>query len=188
VNDLAFEVFLNPKHVGEAATPNFKGRSASFQCGAILQVTVNVDDSQHISDAKFKAAGCSVLVAATSLLLDRAIGKTTAEAANICRNTNEQRAEFQDLPLGRNDCVQLAHEALLAAIQNYSDTARDDWEGDEALICTCFCVSERTIEREVRANNLQSIKDVTAACNAGGGCRSCYPLIQEILDNDNREL
>jgi len=52
---------------------------------------------------------------------------------------------------------------------------------DEALICTCFCVSERTIEREIQDNNLRTIAEVTRACNAGGGCRSCYPLIEEML-------
>jgi hypothetical protein len=47
-------------------------------------------------------------------------------------------------------CVELACNALLDAIREYSNAARDDWAGDEALICTCFFVSERTIEREIQ--------------------------------------
>ncbi len=81
----------------------------------------------------------------------------------------------------------LACEALVSAIRNYSDSARDEWEGDEALICTCFCVSERTIEREIQENGLRTIAEVTAACAAGGGCRSCYPLIEDILGEVNRK-
>src|ERR1051325_4729881 len=47
-------------------------------------------------------------------------------------------------------CAALARAALLDAIREYSNAARDDWAGDEALICTCFFVSERTIDREIQ--------------------------------------
>ena len=78
-------------------------------------------------------------------------------------------------------CPRLACDALLAAIRNYSNAARDDWAGDEALICTCFFVSERTIEREIQTHGLTTVAEVTRACNAGGGCGSCHQLIQDIL-------
>jgi NifU-like protein len=74
---------------------------------------------------------------------------------------------------------------LLAAIREYSDAARDEWIGDEALICTCFFVSEHTIENEIASRGLTSVAEVTRACNAGGGCGSCHQLIQEILDTRN---
>ena len=73
------EQFFNPQHVGEAIEPNFIGRSASFQCGAILRISLHIDESQRIIQAKFKAAGCSVLVAAASSLIDEAIGKAERE-------------------------------------------------------------------------------------------------------------
>ena len=37
-----------------------------------------------------------------------------------------------------------------------SDSAREEWEGDEALICTCFCVSERTIEAQIQRRSLKN--------------------------------
>lgn len=183
--DNLVEEFFNPRHVGEAIEPNFTGRSASFQCGAVLRVSLNIDESQRITDARFKSAGCSVLVGASSLLLDEVIGKTTGEAAALARPSQlaERPADLQP----SDQCLKLTTEALLAAIRNFSDAARDEWEGDEALICTCFCVSERTIEREVRDHRLSTIAEVTTACNAGAGCRSCYPLIEEILAEVNSE-
>jgi NifU-like protein len=83
--------------------------------------------------------------------------------------------------------VLLASEALLEAIRAYSDSARDHWNGDDPLICTCFGVSERTIENEIKTKKLDTIAAVTRACNAGAGCRSCYPLIEDILEEVNRE-
>ena len=179
------ELFFNPRHVGEAGEPRFIGRSGSFQCGAILRVSLHIDESQRITEAKFKAAGCSVLVAAASLLIDEVIGKTTGEAAAAAQHLDQLAEKLGAVPADRNECVLLACEALVSAIRSYSDSARDEWEGDEALICTCFCVSERTIEREIQENRLRTIAQVTAACSAGGGCRSCYPLIEDILEEVN---
>jgi NifU-like protein len=179
------ELFLNPKNIGEAAEPSFVGRSASFQCGATLRISLQIDESQRIAEAKFKAAGCSVLVASASLLIEQVLGKTTGEAAALDQQIRllEERLGFVET--GPNYCMALACEALIAAIQAYSNSVRDDWEGDEALICTCFGVSERRIEREIQANRLSTIADVTRACNAGAGCRSCYPLIEDILAEVN---
>jgi NifU-like protein len=178
-------LFLTPKHVGEATEPNFIGRAASFHCGAILRISLHIDESQRITEAKFKAAGCSVLVASASLLMDEVIGKTSGDAASLGQHAEALQEKLGDLPAERSECPALACAALVAAIRNYSDLARDEWEGDEALICTCFCVSERTIEREIETKQLRTIAEVTAACNAGAGCRSCYPLIEDILEEVN---
>ena len=180
---LVSQLFSDPRHIGEAAEPNFVGKSASFKCGASLRISLHIDESQRITAAKFKAAGCSIMVASISLLIDEVLGKTTAEAASLGQQPAAIAAQLGALPAERSECPSLACEALLAAIRSYSNAARDEWEGDEALICTCFCVSERTIEREIRTNTLKSIAEVTALCNAGAGCGSCYPLIQDILDD-----
>lgn len=183
----AAEQFSNLENVGEAATPNFTGRSSSFACGAVARVSLNVDDAQQILDAKFKVAGCTVLVAALSLLTERVKNKTTAEAAALAEDLETIERGLGRVAADRGDCVLLASEALLEAIRAYSDSARDHWDGDDALICICFGVSERTIESEVQIRNLSTIAEVTQACNAGAGCRSCYPLIEDILEQVNRE-
>jgi NifU-like protein len=183
------ELFFNPTNVGEAAEPSFVGRSASLQCGASLRISLHIDASQRIAEAKFKAAGCSVLVASASLLINQILGKTTGEAAALGQDAGSitaQLGSIEAIGAGRSECAAIACEALVAAIQAYSDEVRDSWEGDQALICTCFGVSEKTIECEIKANRLTTIAEVTAACNAGAGCRSCYPLIEDILDDCQR--
>lgn len=125
------------------------------------------------------------MVASASLLTEQILGKTTGEAAALGQRVGSIEEQLGALETDRSDCPMLAREALISAIAQYSDSVRDEWEGDEALICTCFCVSERTIESEIQGNHLKSITDVTRACKAGAGCRSCYPLIQDILDQVN---
>ena len=175
ISQVARDEFLNPRNVGDVAEPNFVGRAASFDCGAALRISIQVDDSQRISDAKFKAAGCSTLIAAASLLTERVKGMTTGDAA-ACVERPEEIGH-----LSQRECVALAFEALINAVRGYSDSIRDHWEGDEALICTCFGVSESRIEKEIASQGLNTISEVTRACNAGAGCRSCWPLIEDIL-------
>ena len=168
--------------------PNFIGRSSSFACGAVARVSLHVDDAQRIVDAKFKVAGCTVLVAALAALTEQVKNTTTAEAAALAENLEAIERSLSAEAADRGDCVLLASEALLEAIRAYSDSARDHWDGDDALICTCFGVSEGTIENEIQTKQLDSIAAVTGACNAGAGCRSCYPLIEDILEEVNRKL
>jgi NifU-like protein len=189
VNDgVAAEQFSKPGNVGEAALPNFVGRSASFICGAVARVSLHVDDAQRIVDARFKVAGCTVLVTALSDLTERVRNKTTAEAAALAEDLDTIERGLSTEAAERGDCVLLASEALLEAIRAYSNSARDHWDGDDALVCTCFGVSERTIENEIQTKNLDSIAAVTRACNAGAGCRSCYPLIEDILEEHKQTV
>ena len=183
-SDLAKEHFLNPRNVGDVSDPTVTGRTGSFTCGAAVRVSLRIDETQRIADARFRAAGCAILVAAASLLTERIKEKTTGEAAALAQSPETAVLEHLGaVPADRHHCAALACEALVTAIKSYSDLARDEWTGDETLICTCFCVSERTIEDAIEQQKLRTIAEVTKACNAGAGCRSCYSLIEDILDD-----
>jgi NifU-like protein len=170
--------FLDPRNVGDADEPSFTGRSASLVCGGHARLSIQIDERHRVSQARFRAAGCDVLVASASLLTERVTGSTTADAAAVAQ---DPETLFGIRP-NHEHCPGLACDALLAAIREYSNAARDDWAGDEALICTCFFVSERTIENMIQTHGLTTVREVTSACNAGAGCGSCHQLIQEILD------
>ena len=171
--------FFNPRNVGDAGEPSFTGRAASLSCGAHVRFSIQVDEAHLISQARFRAAGCEVLVASASFLAERITGMTTADAAAFVQ---EPAGLSRQLGAESEACVKLACDALLDAIREYSNAARDDWAGDEALICTCFFVSERTIENEIQTRGLTTVAQVTKACNAGAGCGSCHQLIQEMLE------
>jgi NifU-like protein len=173
--------FFNPRSVGDAAEPSFTGRAASLRCGATARLSIQIDESHNISQAKFRAAGCDVLVASLSILAERVQGRPTADAAAVGQASDELFGELQ-AEVSNRQCIQVACDALVNAIRAYSDAARDEWNGDEALICTCFFVTERTIETEIKNRGLTTVAGVTRACSAGGGCGSCHPLIQELLE------
>ncbi|HKZ78721.1 MAG TPA: iron-sulfur cluster assembly scaffold protein [Pyrinomonadaceae bacterium] len=180
--------FLHPRNIGDVELPAHSGCAASLSCGAAVRISLKVDQRQRISEVRFKATGCSVLVAAASILTEDVRGKTTGQAAARWQAGSGARgiiSKFGSEAAGNEDCALLACEALLAGIKRFSDIVRDEWTGDEALVCTCFGVSEKTIENLVHRGCFQRVEEVTRACNAGAGCRSCWPLIQDILDQPN---
>ena len=176
------EHFFSPGNIGDIDSPDATGRAGSIICGATLRITLSIDESRRITEAKFRSAGCSYLVAACSSLTEMVQGKATGLAAALVQSPEKLIENLGEWPADRGGCAALACEALVSAIQNYSDSVRDEWSGEEALICTCFGVSEHTIERAIQTGGLQTSAEVTRATNAGAGCRSCWLLIQDMLD------
>jgi NifU-like protein len=176
------EHFLNPRNVGEVEGADAVGEAGSLECGALLRLSLKIDASvQRITDAKFKATGCGFLIANASALTETVKDLAISRAAML--DETAVTGWFGESPHDRTQCAALCREALLAALANYHNAAREEWTGDEALICTCFGVSEKSIERVIHTRSLRTVKEVTRMCNAGGGCQSCRPLIEDILDD-----
>ena len=49
------------------------------------------------------------------------------------------------------------------------------------MICACFGVAEQTICKTIQDKKLQSVEQITAACQAGGNCGSCIPELKQLL-------
>ncbi len=176
-------LFVFSPNVGEVTDPEGIGIAGSLLCGALVRVTLRIDDARTINAIRFKVAGCSRLVAACGAISETAKSMSTADAALWAQSSKANAPELLGpAPPGREHCAKLAGDALLSAVRSYSEALRTAWQGDDSLICSCFGVSERTIEQEVRMHQMSTIEEVTEACKAGAGCHSCYPLIQDILD------
>jgi NifU-like protein len=178
--------FLRPRNVGELDDADAIGEAGSFSCGGMLRMTLRIDATQRINDVRFRAIGCSLLIAGVSILTETVKGMTTAEAAALAQSPALAAALLGVFPEARLPCLGLCCDVLVSAIQHFSDAKRQEWNGEDALICTCFGVSEKTIESEIETKNLTTIAEVTSACNAGAGCRSCYSLIEDILQSSKQ--
>jgi NifU-like protein len=170
--------FLNPRNVGEIADANAVGEVGSMACGDALKLSFKVDDSGRILDAKFKTFGCASAIASASALTEMLIGKTVAEAEQI---TNDHIAEYLGgLPKEKMHCSVMGHEALEKAIACYR--GQPDKKPDGQVVCECFNVTDKQIERALMDHNLKTIEDVTHYIKAGGGCGKCHDTIQEMID------
>ena len=74
-------------------------------------------------------------------------------------------------------------EALQAAIANYrGGKARAQKKTEGKIVCTCFGITDKEIEKVIIENDLDSVEQVTNYCKAGGGCGSCRGEIQQIIE------
>jgi NifU-like protein len=175
------EHFLRPRNVGEARRIDAICTVGSLICGAVLRLSLTIDDhSQVITEARFRAAGCGYLIAAASVLTEAIQGLRLGEAVSLPEGLIPD--ELGNPLAERAHCFTLCREALEGAALDYRSRKLKEWTGEDALICTCFGISESTIERIIAERDLLTVSEVTAACNAGGGCGSCQPLVQEMLD------
>src|ERR1043165_2672389 len=96
------EHFLNPLNVGEIADAEAVGEASSFQCGARLRLSLNIDDELKIVDARFKATGCGYLVASASALTETLKELRVGRAA-LPGSSAQRLAELSQLDARRVD-------------------------------------------------------------------------------------
>ena len=180
--DKVKEYFLNPKNVGVIEDADAVGDVGSISCGDALKLMLKIDrDSQEILDAKFQTFGCGSAIASSSALTEMVIGKTVEEAEKI---TNQDIVDFLgDLPKEKMHCSVMGQEALEAAIADYRGIDLKKIEEEEGpLICRCFGIHEKLIEKTVMENSLKTIEEVTNYTKAGGACQTCKPAIEDIME------
>ena len=178
--DKVMDHFLNPRNVGEIENPDGVGEVGSLACGDALKLTFKLDDSGRIKDAKFKTFGCASAIASSSVLTELIKGKTIDEAAKV---TNKEIADYLGgLPEQKMHCSVMGREALEAAIENYQTGGTKKHELEGKIVCTCFGVTDKEIERVIRENKLNTVEQVTNFTKAGGGCGGCKGQIQQIID------
>jgi len=176
--DKVKEHFINPRNVGRMEDADAVGEVGSMACGDALKLYLKLDDNEKIVDAKFQTFGCASAIASSSALTEMIIGKTLQEAEQI---TNEHIADYLGgLPKEKMHCSVLGRDALEKAISCYRGEPEKKVDGQ--VVCECFGVTDRQIERAVRENHLTSIEDVTDYVKAGGGCGNCHDAIQDIIN------
>jgi len=170
--------FLNPRNVGEIENPDGVAEVGSIACGDALKFTFKLDENKRIKDAKFKTFGCASAIASASALTEMVKGKTLEEARSI---SNQDIADYLGgLPEEKMHCSVLGQQALEMAIQSCQG-APAPAPGAE-IVCECFGITDREIEKAVRENHLTTVEQVTNYTKAGGGCGNCHEKIRAIIE------
>ena len=122
-NDKVMENFQNPQNVGELADANGVSKVGSPECGDIMQIFLKIDEeTEVITDVKFKTFGCAAAVASSSMATQMIKGKTISEALKL---TNKDVVEeLEGLPPQKIHCSVLAEDAIRSAIEDYRSRKR----------------------------------------------------------------
>ena len=172
-SDKVMDYFRNPRNMGELPDANGIGKVGSMACGDVMYLYLKIDpETEVIEKATFKTFGCASAIASASILTEMVIGKTVDEALKI---TNKDIVEeLGGLPQAKFHCSVMGSEALEAAVNDYRGIKPEEKEELEGkLVCRCFAVTDKLIEKVVRENHLTTVDEVTAYTKAGGACGSC---------------
>ena len=131
-NDTVMEHFMNPHNVGEIENPDGKGVYGSPVCGDMMLVTINVDDNDVITDAKFKTYGCGSAIASSSMATDMIKGMTIDEALEVSNKKIVE--ELGGLPAIKIHCSVLAEHAIKNAIYDYAEKNGKTYKGLEGYV------------------------------------------------------
>ena len=120
-SDKVLDHYQNPRNVGsldKEAKNVGTGVVGAPECGDVMKLQIQVDDSGKITDAKFKTYGCGSAIASSSLATEWLKGATVDAAAQI---KNTQIVEELSLPPVKIHCSVLAEDAIKAALQDLKD-------------------------------------------------------------------
>lgn len=161
------------------------GRAASFACGCFAAFLLFIDDvSNSVKATAFRSNGCGYMVASGDLLARLISGRELGELHGLAAGAMKAQidAGLGVFPFERRQCADVCIEALRAAFADLRSKRIEEFRGEKALICTCFGVSEETIEQLIAERSLNTADAVAAVCNAGSGCGSCRMMIEEMID------
>ncbi|MCY7311417.1 MAG: Fe-S cluster assembly scaffold IscU [Chitinophagaceae bacterium] len=111
--------YTNPQNVGtlDKSKSNVgTGLVGAPECGDVMRLQIEVDETGVIKDAKFKTFGCGSAIASSSLATEWLKGKSIEEAITI---DNMDIVEELNLPPVKIHCSVLAEDAIKAAINDY---------------------------------------------------------------------
>ncbi|MDQ6787027.1 MAG: iron-sulfur cluster assembly scaffold protein [Acidobacteriota bacterium] len=179
------EKIRSPRSVDKLASANGVGTGANFVCGTFVRFFLRIEtETKEIVEAKYKTGGCGFVIAAAEVLCAQVKGRKLVELHGLDKSilTENVENELGEFPDKRVHCLEICLDSLQSAFANFRAAQIEEFAGEKALICTCFGVSEDTIENLIQEKSLETVEEITANCSAGGGCGSCQPLIQDILD------
>ena len=110
--------YENPRNVGAMNADDADvgtGMVGAPACGDVMRLQIRVNDSDIITDAKFKTYGCGSAIASSSLLTEWVKGRSLDDANSI---KNMDLANELALPPVKIHCSVLAEDAIKTAIRD----------------------------------------------------------------------
>lgn len=110
--------YHNPRNKGKLDNPDILVNGGNPGCGDIVTVYAKVGDNDRITDVRFDGQGCTISMAASSLLTEKLIGKTIAEVDAM--GYEDLLDELgQEVVQSRVRCATLALDTIKAGAREY---------------------------------------------------------------------
>ncbi|MBA3770886.1 MAG: (2Fe-2S)-binding protein [Blastocatellia bacterium] len=171
------------KRQGALPTASAQGADAKLDCGCFVRIHLALDEDR-ITESAYESNGCGYMLAAAEVISDSVVGTRLVDLHGLSDLSLEQVVEEKLglFPADRKACAEACAGALRSAFTALRAKRVNEFEGETALVCTCFGVTDSTIEDLIESGMALSVDEISAKTNAGSGCGSCRLVIQDIFD------
>ncbi len=121
-NDKVMDHFQNPRNVGKLENPDAHAKVTSPSCGDLIEIFMNIDENEMITQVKFQTFGCAAAIASGSMATEMLVGKTISEAKAI--KNSEVVENLGGLPSEKVHCSVLAEDVIAQAIKEYEENKK----------------------------------------------------------------
>ncbi len=114
------EIFKNPRNMGRINNADGVGEVGNAMCGDIMKIYIKVKKNKGkeiIRDIKVETFGCVAALVTSSVLTEKAKGKTLQQAEKI--TPKDIVRGLGKIPPEKFHCSVLSTKALTAAIEDY---------------------------------------------------------------------
>lgn len=110
--------YHNPRNKGTLDDPDILVNGGNPGCGDIVTLFAKLDEHDRITDVRFDGQGCTISMAASSLLTEKLLGKTIADVDAM---TYEELVDElgREVVQSRLRCAILALDTIKAGAREY---------------------------------------------------------------------
>lgn len=110
--------YNHPRNKGMLEDPDILVNGGNPGCGDVVTLYVKLDENDRITDLKFDGHGCTISMAASSLLTEKLLGRTLADVEAM--DYDELIDELgREVVQSRLRCATLAMDTLKAGAREY---------------------------------------------------------------------
>ncbi|MFO7625698.1 MAG: iron-sulfur cluster assembly scaffold protein [Candidatus Fermentibacteraceae bacterium] len=131
-SEVLMDHFMNPRNVGTLENPDGHSEVGSPQCGDAMNLDIEIDQDDRISEIKFRTFGCAGAIASASAMTELVKGLPLDDALKV---KNSQIAEYLGgMPPEKYHCSVMGQQALKAAVKDFREKSSQVRQAVEEII------------------------------------------------------
>ena len=177
------QISRTPEFSGDCSGENAAGKAVNFVCGSFVRVGLRVDPStKGLEEIRYSTNGCGFAIASAETIAREFHGANLTDLHGTTGISDVIRSHLGVFPKDREHCLEMGVDAFRAALANYRGRVIEEFQGEKALICTCFGIAEEAIVNLIEEHRITELSPFSDLSNAGSGCGSCQMLIRELIE------
>ncbi len=117
-SDVILDYYRYPRNKGKLAKPQIKAKDSNPLCGDIVEMQLELDGGNRVTDVKFDGHGCAISQASASMLTEMVKGKSLDEVRKISKEDILEQIGGE-LSAVRLKCALLSLKVLKTGVYSY---------------------------------------------------------------------